>query len=152
MRTRLAALALIGILHIAEAHALPIEPIIYPLSVAKISSSFGQRNHPIRRTKHLHSGIDISAPIGTTVRSIQGGRVVYAAPFGGYGKLITIDHGAGICSLYGHLANIQVAVGEPVVAGEIIGTVGITGNTTGPHLHFEIRIGGVPVDPQGVWD
>ena len=132
--------------------ALPLNPVIFPTNSIKVSSPFGKRIHPIRGNKHLHSGIHIAAPLGSNVRAIQGGKVVFASQFGGYGNLITVFHGDGISSLYGHLSKVSVEVGNEVMAGEVIGKVGMSGNTTGPHLHFEIRIGGVPIDPEGVWD
>ena len=135
-----------------SANALPLNPIIFPTSSIKVSSPFGERNHPIKGKKHLHSGIDIAAPLGSNVRAIQSGKVAFASKFGGYGNLVTITHSEGISSLYGHLSKVIVEVGDEVMAGEIIGEVGMSGNTTGPHLHFEIRVGGVAINPEGVWD
>lgn len=96
---------------------------------------------------HFHSGVDLAAPAGTPVRATLAGtaRVVVAA--GGYGLHVVIDHGGGLSSLYGHLSAVVVADGEEVVAGEVVGEVGSTGNSTGPHLPFEIRRDGLPEDP-----
>ncbi len=96
---------------------------------------------------HFHSGVDLAAPAGTPVRATLAGvaRVVVAA--GGYGLHVVLDHGDGLSSLYGHLSAVAVADGDEVSAGEVVGAVGSTGNSTGPHLHFEIRRDGLPEDP-----
>lgn len=112
-----------------------------------ISSPFGWRVHPIFHTRRLHTGIDIGAGYGTAVRAGGAGTVVVAGTITGYGNAIVIDHGGGIATLYGHLSRFKVRVGQSVSAGATIGAVGNTGNSTGPHLHFEVRVQGTPVDP-----
>ena len=100
---------------------------------------------------HFHDGIDLAAPLGTPVRAMAAGRVVLAAMVPDGAVVVEIDHGAGLRSLYGHLEpDLAVTVGDSVVAGQVLGTVGMTGNTTGPHLHFGVWQDGVPIDPLGL--
>ena len=99
---------------------------------------------------HFHSGIDMAAPAGTAVHAAAGGRVSLAWSPGGYGLHVTIDHTGGIATLYGHLETTPLVSGDVVTAGADIGEVGSTGMSTGPHLHFEVRRDGRPVDP-GQW-
>jgi murein DD-endopeptidase MepM/ murein hydrolase activator NlpD len=113
----------------------------------RMSSPFGYRIHPIFGTKRLHTGIDISAGSGTTISAAGDGKVILSGPYGGYGNAVVIDHGGGLATLYAHQSRIVVSVGTRVVRGETIGYVGCTGFCTGPHLHFETREGGTPVDP-----
>lgn len=96
-----------------------------------------------------HTGLDFAAPEGTPVVAASGGRVVQAGRAGPYGNLVVIDHG-GVTTYYAHLSSLHVAVDDEVGAGHQVGTVGATGNATGPHLHFEVRLGGVPRDPASV--
>lgn len=97
---------------------------------------------------HFHDGIDLAAPRGTPVRAMEAGRVVLAGRVPDGAVVVEIDHGAGVLTLYGHLeVGLAVAVGDRVVAGQVLGAVGMTGNTTGPHLHFGVWRAGVPVDP-----
>lgn len=119
---------------------------IYPLR-GQLTSRFGMRTHPIYGIRKMHTGIDLSAPQGTPIRASAGGVVVYAGWWGGYGKVVIIDHGGGISTLYGHCSAIYVNKGQNVSQGEVIATVGATGLATGPHLHFEVRKNGKPVDP-----
>lgn len=110
-----------------------------------ISSRFGSRSAS-RST--IHTGLDISTPSGTGIRPISAGTVTYSAFKGSYGNLIIIDHGNGVQSYYAHCSALYVSQGQTVDAGTTIGAVGSTGNSTGPHLHLEIRINGQPVNPQ----
>ncbi|ACK42380.1 MULTISPECIES: murein hydrolase activator EnvC family protein [Dictyoglomus] len=116
--------------------------------IGGITSGFGMRRHPLLGGAPLfHTGIDISASYGTPIRAAASGRVIFAGWYGGYGNMIIIDHGGKISTVYGHLSKIVVKVGEEIAEGDVIGYVGSTGLSTGPHLHFEVRINGDPVDP-----
>jgi murein DD-endopeptidase MepM/ murein hydrolase activator NlpD len=97
----------------------------------------------------MHEGIDIGAPYGAPIGAADGGTVIYAGWLGGYGNLVVLDHGNGLSTAYGHQSDIVVGVGQSVAQGQLIGYVGSTGHSTGPHLHFEVRVNGSPVDPLG---
>ena len=112
-----------------------------------ITSPFGWRPNPFGGAPEFHQGLDIAAPTGTTVTAAAGGTVIMAQWYGGYGNYILIDHGGGYSTGYGHLSAIYVSNGQTVTRGQAIGAVGSTGQSTGPHLHFEVRINGKPVDP-----
>ncbi|MHB9133498.1 MAG: murein hydrolase activator EnvC family protein [Armatimonadota bacterium] len=114
----------------------------------RISSGFGYRTHPVFRTRKLHTGIDIAAPMGTPIVTTGGGEVIYAGWRGGYGNAVIIDHGRGKATLYGHMSSIAVGNGQVVKRGQLIGRVGSTGISTGPHCHYEVRINGQPVNPR----
>ena len=132
--------------HVAEART-PFG-FMWP-SRGAITSGFGLRRHPVWGIMHVHTGLDIAAVWGSPVLAASDGRVIYAGWFGGYGKIVVIDHGQGISTLYGHLSQSLVPSGEEVHRGQVIARVGNTGFSTGPHIHFEIRINGTPVDPEG---
>jgi|HubBroStandDraft_4_1064222.scaffolds.fasta_scaffold00002_273 murein DD-endopeptidase MepM/ murein hydrolase activator NlpD len=112
-----------------------------------ITSPFGWRPNPFGGGPEFHQGLDIAAPSGTTVTAAATGTVIMAQWYGGYGNYILIDHGGSYSTGYGHLSAIYVSVGQSVQRGQAIGAVGSTGQSTGPHLHFEVRIAGKPVDP-----
>ena len=116
--------------------------LIWPVNGA-FTSPFGMR------WGRLHAGIDIAAPTGTPIRAAQAGRVAIAGWTGGYGQYTCIQHAGSLSTCYGHQSSIGVSVGQSVGQGSVIGAVGNTGNSTGPHLHFETRINGSPVDPMG---
>lgn len=111
------------------------------------TSGFGIRRHPIFRIRRMHTGQDIAAPYGTSVQAASDGRVIYTGWFGGYGKIVVIDHGDGVSTLYAHLSRILTRSGARVRRGEVVGRVGSTGYSTGPHVHFEVRVNGRPIDP-----
>ena len=113
----------------------------------KISSYYGERLHPILKRKILHSGIDIAAPLGTPVKAPAAGKVIYDGWLRGYGRVVVLDHGRGYSTLYAHLSASLVKENQVVKAGAQIARVGKTGNTTGPHLHFEVRVYGTPDNP-----
>lgn len=125
-------------------------PAIQPLSdkeMKRFASGFGYRIHPIYKTKKFHSGVDLTAKTGTKIHATGDG-VVKRAQFGrGYGKLILIDHGYNYETIYGHMSKLLVKVGQKVKRGDVIGLVGNTGTSTGPHLHYEIRKNGKAVNP-----
>ena len=97
----------------------------------------------------LHPGIDIGAEMGAPIHAAASGRVILAGYSGGYGNLIVIDHGNGLATAYAHQSRLGASVGQEVSQGDVIGYVGSTGFSTGPHLHFEVRVNGLPVDPMG---
>ncbi|TBR59416.1 peptidase M23 [Westiellopsis prolifica IICB1] len=118
----------------------------YP-SDAPTSSSFGWRVHPILGYRRFHAGQDFAASYGSTIRAANSGTVIFAGWYGGYGKAAIIDHGNGITTLYAHSSELYISEGQTVKRGQAIAAVGSTGLSTGPHLHFEVRKNGTPVDP-----
>jgi murein DD-endopeptidase MepM/ murein hydrolase activator NlpD len=135
-----------GIAGIPEQQAEGSKSFSWPVS-GTITSPFGWRPNPFGGAPEFHQGLDIAAPMGTTVTAAAGGTVILAQWYGGYGNYILIDNGAPYSTGYAHLSAIYVSVGQKVKRGQAIGAVGSTGESTGPHLHFEIRINGKPVDP-----
>ncbi|MNO48623.1 Murein hydrolase activator EnvC precursor [compost metagenome] len=120
-----------------------------PVTGARLSSGYGSRVHPITGKVKTHTGIDLAASEGTDIHAAEGGVVIVAEWWSGYGNTVIIDHGDNVWTLYGHIRNggIKVEKGEQVKKGQKIAEVGSTGNSTGPHCHFEVRINGSPVDP-----
>jgi murein DD-endopeptidase MepM/ murein hydrolase activator NlpD len=116
--------------------------LIWPVS-GPVTSPFGMR------WGRMHEGIDIGVPFGTPIHAAASGRVIYAGWMSGYGNLVAIDHGRGLSTAYGHQSRIAVSNGQTVSQGQVIGYVGCTGHCFGPHLHFEVRVNGTPVDPMG---
>lgn len=120
--------------------------LAWPVS-GTITSPFGYRRNPFGGGMEFHQGLDIAAPMGTTITAAASGTVISAGWYGGYGNYILIDHGGGMATGYGHCSQIFVSAGQHVQKGQAIGAVGSTGASTGPHVHFEVRINGKPVDP-----
>lgn len=122
-------------------------PSIDPVEAMRLSSGFGRRRAPMRGASRNHKGIDIPGPIGTPIFATADGLVGRAKWLRGYGKYIEIEHGNELQTRYAHLSAMNVRFGQRVKKGEIIGYMGSTGNSTGSHLHYEVRIGGVAVNP-----
>ena len=114
----------------------------------EFTSGFGVRSDPFLGRPAMHTGLDFRAATGDPIRATANGRVVSAAYAGGYGRMVEIDHGNGLATRYGHMSEIHVRVGDSIKIGQVIGAVGSTGRSTGPHLHYETRIDGEAVDPQ----
>lgn len=118
-----------------------------PVASPRVTSGFGMRTHPITGQRRHHDGVDLAGAVGDPVRAAAPGRVTWSGPRGGYGLLVEIDHGGGWATRYAHLSRAAVPVGATVETSQLIGHVGATGQVTGPHLHFELRRDGTPVDP-----
>ena len=124
-------------------------PTIWPLALdRRISSGFGYRRHPVYKERKFHQGIDIPTRTGTAVRATAEGKVTIAGSRGGYGLLVEINHGYGFRTRYGHNSRLAVKVGQTVKKGQIIAYAGNTGTSTGPHVHYEVRLNFVPVNPR----
>jgi murein DD-endopeptidase MepM/ murein hydrolase activator NlpD len=122
-------------------------PSVQPVQKLQFTSNFGIRSDPFRGTAAMHAGVDIPGPVGTPIYATADGIISHAGRSGGYGNLIEINHGKGIATRYGHLSRIIVADNTRVVRGQLIGLMGSTGRSTGPHLHYEVRIDGHAVNP-----
>lgn len=114
---------------------------------SNITSAYGMRFHPILKTRKMHTGVDIGAPMSATIVAADSGKIIHAGWMGGYGQVLVVDHGNGISTLYAHQSAFLVSNGQTVNRGDAIGKVGSTGWSTGPHLHFEVRINGSYTDP-----
>jgi murein DD-endopeptidase MepM/ murein hydrolase activator NlpD len=125
--------------HSADGWSLPVR--------GRLSSRYGMRHHPILRRRKMHTGDDLAAPHGSPIKAAHSGRVLWAGWKKAYGNTVIIDDGKGTQTLYGHASKLSVRPGQPIRRGEYIGNVGSTGYSTGPHLHFEVRKKGKPVDP-----
>ncbi len=121
-------------------------PSLWPVE-GRITSTFGERVDPFNGEGAFHSGIDLSVPYGTPVHAAADGVVIFADVMNGYGQLIDLDHGHGLVTRYGHLSGFAITPGQHVRRGQVIGYVGATGRVTSPHLHYEVRIQSVPVNP-----
>ena len=129
---------------IANSVAIPSRT---PVNNFRVTSPFGEREHPVLGGLRMHKGIDLAAPRGTPVYAPADGVVERAGPFSSYGNYIAIEHGADMETRYGHLSKVAVHAGETVKKGQLIGYVGSTGRSTGPHLHYEVRVDGHAVNP-----
>jgi murein DD-endopeptidase MepM/ murein hydrolase activator NlpD len=121
-------------------------PNLWPVE-GQVTGSFGERIDPFNGEGGFHSGVDISAGYGQPVIAPADGVVTFADFMGGYGRAVVLDHGHGISTRYGHLANFAVTIGQRVQRGDTIGYIGLSGRSTGPHLHYEVRINDTPVNP-----
>jgi murein DD-endopeptidase MepM/ murein hydrolase activator NlpD len=121
-------------------------PTLWPV-IGRITGSFGERLDPFSGEGAFHTGVDISSQYGDGVRAGGDGVVIHAEEHAGYGRLVVIDHGFGVETWYGHLSSFSVAPGMRIRRGDLIGYVGVSGRTTGPHVHYEVRINGAPVNP-----
>lgn len=132
----------------AAREALTVAPVHMPIvSNFRQSSGFGNRRDPFSGGRAFHAGLDFAAPTGTLILSAGVGQVVFAGTRAGYGNLVEIDHGNGLVTRYGHMSAILVRAGMQISTGQVVGRVGSTGRSTGPHLHFEVRRGDAPLDP-----
>ena len=122
-------------------------PLMTPMSGATITSRFGVRSDPFRRRPAMHTGIDFRAPSGRPARATAAGKVISAGYNRGYGNMVEIDHGDGLTTRFAHLSKILAKKGQVVAKGDIVGQTGSTGRSTGPHLHYEIRVNGRAIDP-----
>lgn len=113
----------------------------------RITGGYGTRVDPFSGEGEYHTGMDMGAPVGTPVSAAADGTVTHAGWFNGYGRLVIVDHGNGYQTYYGHLSRVDVLEGQSLRQGEQVGAVGSSGHSTGPHLHYEVRIAGVPVNP-----
>jgi murein DD-endopeptidase MepM/ murein hydrolase activator NlpD len=130
-----------------RADRLQAPPNLWPVE-GRLMDGFADRTDPFSGEGSFHKGVDITAPTGTKVRTTADGVVVQAEMVaGGYGRLIIVDHGGGYQTYYAHLSKIQVRAGQDVRRGDVIGLVGTSGRTTAPHLHYEVRVSGIPRNP-----
>jgi murein DD-endopeptidase MepM/ murein hydrolase activator NlpD len=123
-----------------------VRPSLWPVE-GRLMSAFGGRTDPFSGEGAIHTGVDLQAPLGTPVRASADGIVSFSDWFGGYGKLVRIDHGGGLQTCYAHMSRTDVLPGQEVRRGDIVGLSGSSGRATAPHVHYEIRIGGTPVNP-----
>jgi murein DD-endopeptidase MepM/ murein hydrolase activator NlpD len=137
-----------GIVAAAPSIAAISVPAGMPLHDATLTSDFGMRTHPVLGGRRNHKGVDLAQPTGTPVYATADGIVSRAEPFSSYGNYIQIEHGGELQTRFGHLSGFAVAAGEQVHKGQLIGYVGSTGRSTGPHLHYEVRVAGAAVDPR----
>ncbi|HYM69184.1 MAG TPA: peptidoglycan DD-metalloendopeptidase family protein [bacterium] len=137
-----------GRAHIGPIPTLRAGALLWPVE-GRISSGYGWRIHPIFGTREFHTGIDIAVPWGTPIHAAAAGSVIFTGWMRGYGMLVILDHGNGLSTTYSHLSSYSVHVGERVERGAVIANIGSTGWSTGPHLFFEVREDGQPVNPLG---
>ncbi|RKF22501.1 M23 family metallopeptidase [Altericroceibacterium spongiae] len=133
---------------LAAAQPKVFVPAGMPVEGVTLTSSYGMRNHPILRKRAAHKGVDLAGPRGTPVYATADGTIGKAQYFGSYGNYVQIEHGGDLETRYAHLSSYTVHAGEHVKKGELIGYIGTTGRSTGPHLHYEVRVDGQAVDPR----
>jgi murein DD-endopeptidase MepM/ murein hydrolase activator NlpD len=121
-------------------------PTLWPV-IGHLTGTFGERMDPFSGEGAFHTGVDISSQYGDAVRASADGVVLEADERSGYGRLVVVDHGFGVRTYYGHLSSFSVIAGQQIRRGETIGNVGVSGRSTGPHVHYEVRINGAPVNP-----
>lgn len=121
-------------------------PTLWPVN-GRITDTFGYRTDPFTRRKTFHEGLDLSGDIGNKIKAAASGKVILAQKYSGYGRAVMIDHGHGLVTLYGHASKLLVKEGQTVKKGDYIAEIGSSGRSTGPHLHFEVRLYNTPVDP-----
>jgi murein DD-endopeptidase MepM/ murein hydrolase activator NlpD len=121
-------------------------PSLWPV-IGHLTGTFGERMDPFSGEGAFHTGVDIATQYGDAVRAAGDGIVVEAGDRSGYGRVVVVDHGRGVTTWYGHLSSFNVIVGEQIRRGDTIGNVGVSGRSTGPHVHYEVRINGAPVNP-----
>lgn len=127
--------------------AVRVLPLAAPLSDFTVTSGFGPRRDPVNKRRARHEGVDLKAPLRSPVAATAPGKVVFAGRKGGYGRLVEVDHGLGVHTRYGHLAAINVRLGQKVAGGQRIGLLGSSGRSTGPHLHYEVLVDQQPRNP-----
>jgi murein DD-endopeptidase MepM/ murein hydrolase activator NlpD len=121
-----------------------------PVSGGRISSTYGARMHPILGYLRMHTGIDIAAPYGTPIRAVADGTVTYSGWHGGHGNYVKVNHAGALATGYGHMSKIAARVGQKITRGQVIGYVGSTGLSTGPHLHYELFKNGASINPNSI--
>lgn len=131
---------------ISNKHVLDSTPTVRPV-VGRISSPFGYRSDPVYQRPEVHEGVDLAAAYGTPIHAAASGVIIFAGVITGYGNLVSIDHGYGYITRYGHMSKIAVKVGDHVKKGDTVGNIGMTGKTTGPHVHYEVLINEAPSNP-----
>src|ERR1700730_17781195 len=143
-----AAGAIAGLAGAAPAGQTPAGsgPLTLPVA-GPVTSPFGSRGSPVNGAQEVHEGIDFGAAQGTPIRAAASGKVSFAGQMSGYGNIVIVKHAGGLSTRYAHQSAMLVTAGQPVAAGEVIGAVGATGDATGPHLHFEVRLNDVAVNP-----
>ena len=130
----------------------PGDVLPLPVREGRITSAYGVRSDPVHGKTRFHDGVDIAAPVGSPIRAVASGQVIFSGYHSGYGRVLGIRHGGGVTTLYAHCWAVKVSVGDVVTSGTILGYVGDTGRATGAHLHFEVRVGGRSVDPIAALD
>jgi murein DD-endopeptidase MepM/ murein hydrolase activator NlpD len=123
-----------------------VVPTMWPVN-GRLLSRFGEREDPFSGEGAMHTGVDISAGMGTPVHAAADGIVAFSEFFAGYGRMVVIDHGGGMTTRYAHLSKFEVVTGQEIRRGDVLGYSGASGRVTSPHLHFEVRLGGSPVNP-----